>query len=220
MNFSRWITSKQLMAPAGASPEAGAGEQDIPDRKLIERCQSGDTRAFEVLVTRHRGKVYAMIQNMIKNEADAWDLSQEVFLKVWKALPKFEARAKFSTWLYRITHNVVYDWLRKRKIDSAGELDDALLNPRDIAAGARTTPSTTDRPDHALENSELGERINAALATLNAEHRETILLREVQGFDYKEIAKVMDCSLGTVMSRLYYARKKLQTLLDNEKGEI
>ena len=171
-------------------------------------------------MTRHRGKVYAMIQNMIKNEADAWDLSQEVFLKVWKALPKFEARAKFSTWLYRITHNVVYDWLRKRKIDSAGELDDALLNPRDIAAGARTTPSTTDRPDHALENSELGERINAALATLNAEHRETILLREVQGFDYKEIAKVMDCSLGTVMSRLYYARKKLQTLLDNEKGEI
>ncbi|MDC0267556.1 sigma-70 family RNA polymerase sigma factor, partial [Akkermansiaceae bacterium] len=79
-------------------------------------------------------------------EADAWDLSQEVFLKVWKALPKFEARAKFSTWLYRITHNVVYDWLRKRKIESAGELDDGILNESDIAAGARTTPTKIARP--------------------------------------------------------------------------
>ena len=207
------------MAPAGASPDSGAGDEEIPDHKLIESCQKGDTRAFETLVTRHRGKVYAMVQNMIKNEADAWDLSQEVFLKVWKALPKFEARAKFSTWLYRITHNVVYDWLRKREIDSAGELDDGILNESDIAAGARTTPTTTARPDQALINSELGERINAALATLNAEHRETILLREVQGFDYKEIAKVMECSLGTVMSRLYYARKKLQALLSDEKGK-
>lgn len=219
MNFFRWVTSKQLMAPAGASPDAGAGDQEIPDRELIKACQKGDTRAFETLVTRHRGKVYAMVQNMIKNEADAWDLSQEVFLKVWKALPKFEARAKFSTWLYRITHNVVYDWLRKRKIDSAGELDDGILNESDIAAGSRTSPNKIARPDQALANSELGERINAALATLNAEHRETILLREVQGFDYKEIAKVMECSLGTVMSRLYYARKKLQALLSDEKGK-
>ena len=154
---------------------------------------------------------------MIKNEVDAWDLSQEIFLKVWKALPKFEARAKFSTWLYRITHNVVYDWLRKRKIDSVGELDDGILNQSDIAVGSRTSPSVPARPDQALVNSELGERINAALATLNAEHRETILLRDVQGFDYKEIAKAMDCSLGTVMSRLYYARKKLQALLSDEK---
>ncbi len=207
------------MSPAGDSPDAGAGEPEVPDHQLIKSCQGGDTRAFETLVTRHRGKVYAMVQNMIKNEADAWDLSQVVFLKVWKALPKFEARAKFSTWLYRITHNVVYDWLRKRKIDSAGELDDGLLSEGDIAAGSRTSPSKVARPDIALENSELGDRINAALATLNAEHRETILLREVQGFDYKEIAKVMDCSLGTVMSRLYYARKKLQTLLSDEKGK-
>ncbi|MGD1979538.1 MAG: sigma-70 family RNA polymerase sigma factor [Akkermansiaceae bacterium] len=191
----------------------------MPDLDLIKSSQKGETRAFETLVTRHRGKVYAMIQNMIKNEADAWDLSQEVFLKVWRALPKFEARAKFSTWLYRITHNVVYDWLRKRKIDSAGELDDTILKESDIAAGSRTGPSVNERPDQALANSELGERINAALATLSAEHRETVLLREVQGFDYKEIAKVMECSLGTVMSRLYYARKKLQALLSDEEGK-
>ena len=219
MNFFRWLTSKQLMAPAGTSPDAGAGDDEISDHQLIEACQKRDAKAFETLVIRHRGKVYAMVQNMIKNEADAWDLSQEVFLKVWKALPKFEARAKFSTWLYRITHNVVYDWLRKRKIESAGELDDGILNESNIAAGARTTPTKIARPDDALANSELGKRINIALATLNTEHRETILLREVQGLDYKEIAKVMGCSLGTVMSRLYYARKKLKTLLCDEKGK-
>lgn len=216
MNFLRWLTSKQLMAPAGPSVDAGECESEISDRDLIEASQTGDTRAFEALVTRHRGKVYAMIQNMIKNDADAWDLSQEVFLKVWKALPKFESRAKFSTWVYRITHNVVYDWLRKRKIDSAGELDDGVIGESDIAAGSRTTPESGLRPDLALENAELGARINEALSHLKVEHRETILLREVQGLDYKEIAKVMDCSLGTVMSRLFYARKKLQTLLSDE----
>ena len=206
------------MAPTGVSSGHGSGDEEISDHSLIKASQKGDTRSFETLVTRHRGKVYAMIQNMIKNEADAWDLSQEVFLKVWRALPKFEARAKFSTWLYRITHNVVYDWLRKRKIDSAGELDDNVLMESDIAAGSRTGPSLAERPDEALANSELGQRIQIALATLSAEHRETVLLREVQGFDYKEIAKIMECSLGTVMSRLYYARKKLQTLLSDEKG--
>ena len=207
------------MAPTGVSSGHGSGDGKTPDHSLIKASQKGDTRSFETLVTRHRGKVYAMIQNMIKNEADAWDLSQEVFLKVWRALPKFEARAKFSTWLYRITHNVVYDWLRKRKIDSAGELDDNVLMESDIAAGSRTGPSLAERPDEALANSELGQRIQIALATLSAEHRETVLLREVQGFDYKEIAKIMECSLGTVMSRLYYARKKLQTLLSDEKGK-
>ena len=91
MNFFRWLTSKQLMAPAGTSPDAGAGDDEISDHQLIEACQKRDAKAFETLVIRHRGRVYAMVQNMIKNEADAWDLSQEVFLKVWKALPKFEA---------------------------------------------------------------------------------------------------------------------------------
>ncbi len=220
MNFFRWFPSKVLMAPAGAASSVGSEDEEIPDSELIQGCQKGDSRSFEALVTRHRGKVYAMVQNMIKNEADAWDLSQEVFLKVWKALPKFEARAKFSTWLYRITHNVVYDWLRKRKIDSAGELDDGLLDQSNIAAGSRTSPAMEGRPDEMMVNSELGERINVALETLSAEHRETILLREVQGFDYKEIAQVMECSLGTVMSRLFYARKKLQALLSDEKGTV
>ena len=224
MNFFRALTFQGLKAASKQDGEGGGASHDDAvdaeaearrDLELVESCQGGDTTAFNELVSRHRGKVYAMVYNMIKNDAEAWDLSQEVFIKVWKALPRFEARAKFSTWLYRITHNVVYDHLRKQKAVMAGELDDTLLKSSDIAEGSLTTPSTTLQPDDALEQRQLGERINAALEKLSPEHREAILLREVQGFDYKEIAATMDCSLGTVMSRLFYARKKLQTLLSN-----
>jgi RNA polymerase sigma-70 factor (ECF subfamily) len=219
MNFLRRLTSKAVMGPvSGDSAGGGAGGDPVEpsDIELVKRCQGGDYKAFDDLVTRHRGRVYAMIQNMVKNDADAWDLSQEAFLKVWKALPKFEARAQFSTWLYRITHNVVYDWLRKRKIETAGELDDNLLDQESIAVGANVAPTGQLRPDEALEQSELRGKIGEAMAKLSPDHREVVLLREVQGFEYKEIADALDCSIGTVMSRLFYARKKLQTLLTNE----
>lgn len=218
MNFFNQSASKGVMA-ADSGTSAGGGADDARiDLDLVAKCQGGDSRAFEDLVTRHRGRVYAMIQNMVKNDADAWDLSQEVFLKVWKALPKFEARAKFSTWLYRIVHNVVYDWMRKKKLKSAGEFDDQLMKESQIAVGARTTPSQDARPDEALRNDELRGRIEEAMAKLSPEHQEVVMLREVQGLDYKEIAEVMEISMGTVMSRLFYARKKLQGLLSDESG--
>lgn len=216
MNYFRRLTSKLLMGPASGDAGnggAGADPEEPEDADLVARSQSGDYAAFDLLVTKHRGRVYAMVQNLVRNEADAWDLSQEVFLKVWNALPKFEARAKFTTWLYRITHNVVYDWMRKRKMETAGELDDNLLDREQIAAGALAAPSGADRPDEAMERSEVRRRIESALAKLSPDHREVILLREVQGLEYKEIAEALDCSIGTVMSRLFYARKKLQTML-------
>lgn len=155
-----------------------------------------------------------MILNMVRNDADAWDLSQEAFIKAWKALPGFEERSRFSTWLFRISHNVVYDWLRKRRIQGEGELNDEVLDARRIDPGAATAPRQDKRPDDALEQSELRQQINEAIGKLSAEHREVILLREVQGLDYKEIAEATDNSIGTVMSRLHYARKKLQAYLD------
>jgi RNA polymerase sigma-70 factor (ECF subfamily) len=222
MNFYRQIASKVLKGPVpgdldggGAGGDAGGGPLEPSDEALVQRCQKGEMKAFDELVTKHRGRVYAMIQNMVKNDADAWDLSQDVFLKVWKALPKFEARAQFSTWMYRITHNVVYDWMRKRKMQTVGELDDGLLDGERIAAGAQATPTQAARPDRALEHEELRLKIEEALEKISPEHRETIVLREVNGLEYREIAEVMECSIGTVMSRLFYARKKLQTLLTN-----
>jgi len=153
---------------------------------------------------------------MVKNDADAWDLAQDSFIKAWKALPKFENRSKFSTWLFRISHNVVYDRMRKKKLQSVGELDDQLLDANRIDMSAATAPKMVQRPDQALAGKELKGRISEALGKISPEHRETIVLREVQGMDYKEIAEIMGCSLGTVMSRLFYARKKLQSLLSNE----
>ncbi len=192
-------------------------DQAARERQLVSLAQNGDLSAFNELVELHRGKIYAMIQNMIHNQADAWDLTQEAFIKAWKALPNFEARAKFSTWLYRIAHNVVYDWMRKRKIQSAGEFNDEIMTDATIEPSARTTPRESLAPDQALANSELGIKIKDAMAKLSPEHRQAILLREVEGYDYKEIAEIIHSSIGTVMSRLFYARKKLQSLLENER---
>ncbi len=190
---------------------------ELSDVELVLACQGGDRSAFDELVKRHQGKVYAMIRNMVKNETDAWDLSQDAFIKAWSALPKFEARAKFSTWMFRIAHNTVYDWMRKRKIESAGEINDDLLGGSAIDFAAPTSPKKALRPDQSMQNEELGKRIEGALETLSPEHREVVLLKEVQGLAYKEIAEAVGCSIGTVMSRLFYARKKLQEELADEK---
>ncbi len=190
---------------------------ELSDKELVVAAQGGDLGAFNQLVTIHRGKIYAMIQNMLHNQADAWDLTQEVFIKAWRALPKFESRAKFSTWLYRITHNTVYDWMRKKKIQSAGEFNENILVDETIEISAKTTPREAMAPDRALEQAELASQIHRAMEKLSPEHREVIILREIEGYDYKEIAGILDVSLGTVMSRLFYARKKLQLLLKNER---
>jgi RNA polymerase sigma-70 factor (ECF subfamily) len=157
-----------------------------------------------------------MIRNMIHHEADAWDLAQEVFIKAWHALPRFEAKARFSTWLFRITHNVVCDFTRKRKVESVGEFNDEIFGRDRIDPLASTAPSEVESPDASLAHGELRAKIESALAKLSEEHREAVLLKDVQGLSYKEIADAMGCSLGTVMSRLFYARQKLQALLKDE----
>ncbi len=96
--------------PASASTDPG----EVSDLDLVKRSQAGDTRAFDVLVTRYRGRIYAMTYHLIQNETEAWDLAQEAFIKAWRALPTFKHDAGFYTWLYRIAHNVSYDWLRKK----------------------------------------------------------------------------------------------------------
>ena len=156
-----------------------------------------------------------MIFNMIRNDADAWDLSQEVFIKAWKALSKFEGRSAFYTWIYRIAHNVTYDWMRKKKIEGAGEFNDEMLN--EAEPGALTSPKAFDSPDQNLQRDELRDKITIAINSLSEDHREVILLKEVEGLSYQEIAESIGSSIGTVMSRLYYARKKLQEILkDND----
>ncbi|MGA0900714.1 MAG: RNA polymerase sigma factor [Luteolibacter sp.] len=191
--------------------------EEPDDSDLVAAARGGSLEAFDELVTRHRTRIFAMIRNMTRNEAEAWDLSQEVFIKAWSALPRFQARARFSTWLYRIAHNLVCDWARKRKIESAGEFNEEILDQQRIDAASKTTPNSTQQPDKAMASSELRTKIEAALGKLSDDHRQVVILKDVQGIAYKEIAEIMDCSIGTVMSRLHHARKNLQTLLQDER---
>ena len=216
MNKSHQNASNPEQGPIGSPESDDFLEGPDGDLRLVERAQRGDTSAYDVLVTRHRGRIYAMIRNMIHHETEAWDLSQEVFIKAWQALPRFEAKARFTTWLYRIAHNVVYDFTRKRKIESVGELNDEIFDRERIDSASTTTPSGGESPDVSLSLGELRIKIEAALARLSSEHREVVVLKDVQGLAYKEIADVMSCSIGTVMSRLFYARQKLQTMLKDE----
>ena len=216
MNKSNPEASKGMREPVGSVDPDLDNEGPDDDLRLVALAQKGDMRAYDTLVTRHRGRIFAMIRNMIHQEADAWDLAQEVFIKAWQALPRFEAKARFSTWLYRISHNVVYDWVRKRKIESAGELNDEIFEKDRIDPSSSTTPSGGESPDSSMSLGELRVKIEVALSKLSAEHREVVILKDVQGLSYKEIADVMGSTLGTVMSRLFYARQKLQALLKDE----
>lgn len=216
MNNSSGDTSDIEQGPGGSVDLDATMNNPEDDFRLVALAQQGDMRAYDALVTRHRGRIFAMIRNMIHQEADAWDISQEVFIKAWHALPKFEAKARFSTWLYRIAHNAVYDWSRKRKIESAGELNDEIFERERIDSASFTTPSGGESPADSMSHGELRIKIQTALGKLSAEHREVVLLKDVQGLSYKEIAEAMSSTLGTVMSRLFYARQKLQALLKDE----
>ena len=194
---------------AGHSP-IDAGEPD--DVELVKRCQAGDSSAFNDLITRYRSKVFTMIYGMVQNEQDAWDLAQEGFLKAWKSIHRFKGESSFYTWLYRIMTNVTIDSLRRKGIRGEAEFDDRIA-PVNVEPGSRTTPSSSPLPNKKLEHREIRERINEAIAKLSPEHRAVIVMKEIEDLQYSEIAEILSCSLGTVMSRLFYARKKLQSLL-------
>jgi RNA polymerase sigma-70 factor (ECF subfamily) len=190
-------------------PDAAAGPGDL---ELVARAQAGDTGAFNELVIRYRNRTYAMIYNMVRNEQDAWDLAQDGFLKAWKSIGRFRGQSSFYTWLYRIVMNVTIDALRRKQIEGGTEFDDQV-GLQNIAPGAATAPKSEMEPAARMSDKEIRQRIDEAIAKLSPEHRTAIVMREIDGLEYTEIAEQMGCSLGTVMSRLFYARKKLQALL-------
>jgi len=180
---------------------------------LVKRCQAGDTEAFDELVTRYRTRVFGMIYNMVHSEQDAWDLAQESFLKAWKSIGRFRGQSSFYTWIYRIVMNVTIDWLRKKQIKGGGTEFDDGIQLREIDPASKTVPKTEALPHQAMERDEIRTRIEKAIGQLSPEHRAVILMKEIDDMQYHEIAETLGCSIGTVMSRLFYARKKLQNLL-------
>ena len=193
--------------------EATPAEPDVSEPDLVKKCQAGDTEAFDQLVTQYRTRVFAMVYNMVHNEQDAWDLAQESFVKAWKSIGRFRGQSTFYTWIYRIVMNVTIDWLRKKQVKGAGaEFNDAI-ELREIDPAAKTAPKADPLPYQQMEQSEIRERIDQAIAQLTPEHRAVILMKEIEGMQYHEIAETLGCSIGTVMSRLFYARKRLQNML-------
>jgi len=187
-------------------------EAEPDDFDLVKRCQKGEAVAFDELVTKYRSKVFSMIYGMVQNEQDAWDLAQDGFLKAWRSIHRFKGQSSFYTWLYRIMTNVTIDALRRKNFRSDTEFDDRVA-PIAVEPGSRTTPSSVPLPDLTMERAEVRQRIESAISKLSPEHRAVIVMKEIQELQYNEIAEILGCSIGTVMSRLFYARKKLQTLL-------
>jgi RNA polymerase sigma-70 factor (ECF subfamily) len=206
----------ELDEPA-SNLQAGHSSNDSvepDDRVLVKRCQTGDPSAFNDLVIRYRNKAFMMVYGMVQNEQDAWDLAQEGFLKAWKSIHRFKGESSFYTWLYRIMTNVTIDALRRKGIHGEAEFDDRIA-PANVDPGSRTTPSAVPLPHIKLEQNEIRQRIDEAIGKLSPEHRAVIVMKEIEDLQYSEIAEILNCSLGTVMSRLFYARKKLQILLQD-----
>ena len=186
------------------------------DKELVRAAQSEDMGAFEELVARHRDKIFGRAVSMMRNEQEAIDLSQEAWVKGWQRLAQFQGDSSFSTWMTRIVINLCLDQLRKQKrrqTDSIEALDE------ESGGVERQMPVVTINPTERLERGELRARIDRGLAQLSPEHRTVLVLHEFEDLDYKGIAKAMDCSIGTVMSRLFYARRKLAAVLADLKRE-
>jgi RNA polymerase sigma-70 factor (ECF subfamily) len=195
---------------------AATEHSSADDATLVQAAQKGDTSAFEELVARHRDRIYARACSMMRNEDAALDLSQEAWVKGWQRLRQFHRQSSFSTWMTRIVINLCLDELRKQKrqrTDSIEELDE------DSGGVERHMPAVTLNPTERLERGELRQRIERGMDQLSHEHRTVLMLHEFEEMEYKEIAKAMNCSIGTVMSRLFYARRKLAVILADLKAE-
>ena len=188
----------------------------LSDVDLASAAQKGDMGAFEELVARHRDQIYARACSMVRNEDEALDLSQEAWVKGWQRLAQFQGEASFATWMTRIVINLCVDQLRKQKRQRAESVE---VLEEESGGVERFMPVTMPNPAAGLERTELRRRIDRALDQLSAEHRTVLVLHEFEGLGYREIAGQMGCSIGTVMSRLFYARRRMASLLAGLKRE-
>lgn len=185
------------------------------DLTLVQRVRQGDQRAFKLLVERYQRKVYSVALGMVKDREEAMDVSQEAFVKVYKYLDHFKGDSSFYTWLYRITVNICIDVLRRRP-GSKGEhveLDENLqMDSPEANIGALGSRLGTN-PQKSLLRKELASKIEEALQEVPEKHRAILLLREVEGMTYDDLARTLEIPKGTVMSRLFHARAKIQKIL-------
>ncbi|MBS5281233.1 MAG: RNA polymerase sigma factor [Butyricicoccus pullicaecorum] len=185
------------------------------EKVLLARAKKGEIAAFESLMTAYENRIYSLALRSTGSEQDAADITQEVFLRAWKNLDSFRGDSSLSTWLYRVTSNLCVDFARKKAAEGMPtSIDDEESPAADLA-----DPSRMAQPEAAAENSELREELQFALAQLSEEHRRVVLLRDVAGMTYTDIARTLGLEEGTVKSRLARARASLRKIL-LERGNI
>lgn len=202
------------MSNQPSNPMTERASSASEDQSLVRAAQQGDMAAYEELVARHRDKIYARAYSMMRNEEDAIDLSQEAWVKGWQRLKQFQGESSFATWMTRIVINLCLDQLRRQKRQRAESIE---AMDEDSGGVERQMPVVTVNPTERLERGELRARIDKALSQLSETHRTALILCEFEEMEYKEIARAMNCSIGTVMSRLFYARRKMAALLADLK---
>ena len=178
----------------------------MTEQELVRAAAGGDTEAFERLVRTYENKIYHLALRMCGSSEEASDIAQEAFLAAWRGLPSFRGEANFATWLYRLTSNAAIDYLRRQK----KERGDMSLDDEDLGLDA---VDTGPGPQDAAERTEVRTAVAAGLQQLSEGHRQVLVLREIQGLSYEEIADVLEVDLGTVISRISRARTALRKIL-------
>ncbi len=191
------------------------------DQQLVERAQRGDKRAFELLVEKYQRKLGRLLARFIRDPAEVEDVTQEAFIKAYRALPAFRGDSAFYTWLYRIGINTAKNYLMalRRRAPTSTEVD--AEDAEGFEDGEQLRDIST--PESMLLSKEIAETVNAAIEELPEELRTAIQLREIEGMSYEDIARIMDCPIGTVRSRIFRAREaiaeRLRPLLDTRKDQ-
>jgi RNA polymerase sigma-70 factor (ECF subfamily) len=191
---------------------------EADDLSLVSKARAGDAGAFRALVVRHQRKVYAVALGIVKDPDLAWDVAQDTFVRVHGHLADFKGESAFSTWALRITTHLAIDAVRRERTSLKDELDD--VHDEALAEGGEGILATTlgtDPQANALRR-ELGVKITEALASIPEKHRTILVLREVEGLSYEELAEQLGIHKGTVMSRLFHARRKMQAALKGYAG--
>lgn len=187
---------------------------DADDHELVAAAQGGDRRAFQALYQRYERKVFAVAYGFLRSQEDALDVVQEAFIKVHRYLPNFEGQSSFYTWLYRIVANLCIDHIRRSGRKKDVEFDDKLRHDGDQESATNMVQiAALGDPVEAVRNKEILKAVRESLQHLSDKHRAVIVMRELQGLSYADMAKAMNCSKGTIMSRLFHARRNMQKLL-------
>lgn len=186
-------------------------KQILEERKLIKKAKSGDQQAFGILLSNHETRMYNIAYRMMGNTEDAMDMVQEAMIKVYRSLDRFEGNAQLGTWLYRVTTNTCLDELRRRKLRQAVSLEE-----RQERGAPSPVDHTYEKPEETVERRERHQVLQHAIEQLTPEHQAAIVLRDIQGMSYQQAAKVMDCPVGTMKSRVSRARLALREELKKQ----